>query len=74
MCGGAGVNYPVALQLHVLQGSDEAGCIQVLVEVLEPLEEVWSGAKAVLACGAGPSMPELRPAWPPGPPGTPEPP
>jgi len=47
---------------------------QVLVEVLEPLEEVWSGAKAVLACGEGPRMPWLRPAWAPGPPGAPEPP
>jgi hypothetical protein len=33
-----------------------------VLEVLEPLEEAWSGAKAVLACGEGPSIPGLRPA------------
>jgi hypothetical protein len=27
VCGGAGVNNPVAQQFHVLQSSDEAGCI-----------------------------------------------
>lgn len=47
---------------------------QVLVEVLEPLEDAWSGAKAVWACGEGPRMPWLRPAGAPGPPGAPEPP
>jgi hypothetical protein len=45
---------------------------QVLVEVLEPLEEAWSRAKATLAYGEGPSIPGLRPAWAPGPPGAPE--
>jgi hypothetical protein len=45
---------------------------QVLVEVLEPLEEVWSGVKAVLACGEGPSILGLRPASALGPPGAPE--
>jgi hypothetical protein len=47
---------------------------QVLVEVVEPLEDTCSGAKAVWASGEGPRMPWLRPAGAPGPSGVPEPP